>query len=139
MPSRPCKECGELIQLKIKRDLTRKFFCSRVCRSVWHGRHKDMRPLWAKVNLPEVNARKGVRGSQHRNYRPVGSKSLSAHGYVKVKVADRKWEYEHRIVAGTDAKQVTHHKNRIKTDNRPENLEAMSNSDHTALHHREDW
>jgi len=136
-PKRPCLECGELIELKIARDLTRKFYCSRVCRSTHIGRTRDMAPMWAKVNLPEVNARKGRPGPTKPNWVPIGGKTLSSHGYVKVKVGDGKWEYEHRIVAKPDAKQVVHHKNRVKTDNRPENLEPMDNGEHLAMHRRE--
>jgi hypothetical protein len=33
--TRPCRECGKLMPLKITRDLTRKFFCSIGCR----GKH----------------------------------------------------------------------------------------------------
>ena len=95
--------------------------------------------MWAKVNLPEVNARKGRGGPQHPNYKPIGWKYVTPepHGYVRVKIADHKWEYEHRLVAKTPAKQDTHHKNRIKTDNSPGNLVPMNHSDHLALHRRE--
>ena len=34
--TRPCRECGKPMPLKITRDLTRKFFCSVSCR----GRHR---------------------------------------------------------------------------------------------------
>lgn len=53
---------------------------------------------------------------------------LSSHGYVRLrwKVGKRRYVevYEHRVVDGvvTDAPQVHHH-NRVKHDNRPENLE----------------
>jgi HNH endonuclease len=97
-----------------------------------------MTPVWAKACTPEANAKKGLRGERNPHWKPIGARSLSHHGYVKVKVAAGEWEYEHRIVAGTGAEQVTHHKNRDKTDNRPENLEVMTNEEHIALHAKED-
>jgi hypothetical protein len=127
-----------LIELRITRDLTRKFYCSVICRSTYVGRQRDMTAMWAKGNLPEVNARKGRPGPTKANWRPVGATRLHSEGYVLEKQDDGEWAYQHRVVAKTDADQVTHHKNRIKTDNRPENLVALSNSEHAALHARKD-
>jgi len=69
------------------------------------------------------------------------------HGRDNYEVWQHNWEGEqtsvfvHRLLAvaeyGLDAledKQV-HHKNGIKWDNRPENIELLSSSEHTKLHH----
>jgi hypothetical protein len=133
---RPCRECGKPIELKIRRDVERKFYCSVVCRATGTGRLKDMQPLWDKVNLPEVNARKGRPGDQHHNYRPIGSTGMSAHGYVKVKIADGDWRYEHRLVAGEPDGMHVHHDDEDQTNNVIGNLISLTPSEHKKLHHR---
>lgn len=62
-------------------------------------------------------------------------------GYVVVRVATNKCEYEHRLVAEEKlgrallTGEVVHHINGDKGDNRPENIEVFSShSDHMKLH-----
>jgi hypothetical protein len=78
-----------------------------------------------------------------------GGRVVASNGYVLIRVgkdhplADvRGYAYEHRIVAAQmmgrnlDAGEIIHHKNGVKTDNRPENLEVvMGNAEHR-VHHR---
>jgi hypothetical protein len=64
----------------------------------------------------------------------------SGSGYVRLrwKVAPNTYveEYEHRIVAGRPHPRFhVHHKNEIKHDNRPENLEVLTAEEHLR-HHR---
>ena len=78
-----------------------------------------------------------------------GGKSIASNGYVIVRVgknhhlADvRGYAYEHRLVA--EAKlgrtlgvgDIVHHKNGIKTDNRPENIEVMQSAAQHRNQHR---
>jgi intein/homing endonuclease len=50
----------------------------------------------------------------------------------------KKCDYTHRLVSRAlrlySGKQVVHHRNFKKTDNSPENLEAMDRAEHTSLH-----
>jgi len=126
-----CLECDKALHLRCRRDLTRKKFCSHACRSRYLGRQRDMAVMWAKCNLPEVNARKG---RPNPNRIPVGGKTFTSQGYIKVRMPDGSWEYEHRIVAKAGPGQVTHHRNGMKDDNRPENLQVLSKSEHSKIH-----
>lgn len=71
----------------------------------------------------------------------VGTRYVrSRDGYVVVKTGIRIWELEHRLVMqqhlgrtlGRD--EHVHHVNGIKSDNRIENLEVLSNAEHQRLH-----
>jgi hypothetical protein len=141
MPSRPCKACGTLIELRIARDVQRKFYCSRSCRSTASGKAKSkehMAKMQAAANTPEANAKKSVPGERKPNWKPLGARRVTQHGYVQVKHERRgRWAYEHRLVAGAERDEVVHHVNGDKTDNRPENLMRMTNAEHVALHAQE--
>lgn len=60
------------------------------------------------------------------------TRNLDRHGYVVVKVEHGRTTYEHRVVMASmlgrplDEAETVHHKNGIRHDNRPENLELWS-------------
>jgi DNA-binding CsgD family transcriptional regulator len=67
---------------------------------------------------------------------------LNAAGYVRLRwlVGPDKYveAYEHRVVAGRPIGLEVHHRNRVKTDNRPENLQSLTKAEHATLHQAED-
>jgi hypothetical protein len=80
----------------------------------------------------------------HPRYVPIGTRHEWG-GTWWVKTQDG-WEREHRVVAGLPrlarrSKNATriavHHLNGDRTDNRPENLEVMTQADHARLHNLE--
>jgi hypothetical protein len=83
-----------------------------------------------------------------RNPNWKGGRSVASNGYVLIKRPDhpradcRGYVYEHILVAeqliGRPVRkgEQVHHKNHIKTDNRPENLEVKASRAHHAAEHR---
>ncbi|MFB7222402.1 HNH endonuclease signature motif containing protein [Streptomyces sp. NPDC056227] len=92
----------------------------------------------------------GRRGTQagERNANWKGGRSIASNGYVLIKRPDhhradcRGYVYEHILVAeqatGRPIRkgEQVHHKNHIKTDNRPENLEVKASAAHHQYEHR---
>jgi hypothetical protein len=80
-------------------------------------------------------------GEEHPNWK--GGRYIDSAGYVQVRVAPNTYVREHRLVMEgllgrplLPAESV-HHRNGDKTDNRPENLELLSNSEHVRQHWQE--
>lgn len=70
-------------------------------------------------------------------YNRISTSKDRIHGYEMLLEDNGKWEYTHRIVKRkffNDKKGVCHHKNFIKTNNEPDNLEIMNYFDHQKLH-----
>ncbi len=88
----------------------------------------------------------GAKGDNHPSWR--GGRIISKRGYVLIHLPDHPFAsvngyvYEHRLVmeryliAILLPWAVVHHINHNKQDNRIENLQLMSNSEHTIMHKR---
>ena len=119
-----CPVCGSLFNL-LARGRTR-IYCSQPCRE-----KEKQRKQYEKV--------KALRGSFSTKNPPVGTRRINKSGYVRIKTNKRRnnqplWELEHRVVAEEKygrpllKSETVHHKNNIRDDNRPENLELMNGS-----------
>jgi hypothetical protein len=73
-----------------------------------------------------------------------GGRTIDAEGYVRILV-DGKYYLEHRLIMEKHLKrfllpeEVIHHRNHDKQDNRIENFELTTQSDHVAYHNHEQW
>ena len=127
-----CEQCGaQFFERKHKASGPKggrgRHFCSRFCASSATVREQDVSHL-RPFEFPK--------GQVPHNY--IGRVRHSA-GYVVV-TGQGERHLEHRAVMAAHLKrelrpsEIVHHLNGDKTDNRPDNLEVMSQSDHTRLH-----
>ena len=70
---------------------------------------------------------------------PFYQKDFYGHGYRHIYNFSKGWQSEHKIVAEQfdrllNENEVVHHKNFDKTNNSPDNLQIMTESDHKAYH-----
>lgn len=142
-----CPICGKKFHLKpylVKRD--KNHYCSRKC----HFQAKR------EYMSGTSNHQYGIRGKDNATWN--GGRMMSRYGYWQVQcighpfgVGRSDYVLEHRLVAekylltdensvAIDGKRylspdyIVHHKNGIRTDNRPENLEVMQKGQHTKMH-----
>lgn len=123
----PCTVCGKPVVTCQSRPRLR---CSMECRT------KD----------PNYTAK--LAGPLKANWK--GGRKRSSHGYILVLAkhhprADR-WGYVYEHIIAAENKigrplrndESPHHLNRVKSDNRPENLQVMTRTEHKRLHWIED-
>jgi hypothetical protein len=107
-----CKQCGKTFQV-IKS--SKRQFCSLKCSCAYHINFRN--PTW-----------KGGRFTQK-------------HGYIMVYIGNGKYRFEHDLIMekylgrSLDKNERCHHKNAIRNDNRIENLELVTISEHTSKYH----
>jgi endogenous inhibitor of DNA gyrase (YacG/DUF329 family) len=115
-----CVECKSTFYIKASHKDKRKT-CSRRCGSIQHG--------------------KKISGEQHPGWKEVKKKS-NVFLYRRITISGFK-QYEHRYIMEQHlgrklgCNEVVHHINGNPVDNRLENLELMTRSEHMALHQKE--
>lgn len=116
---RQCATCGRSFYTRASElRIGRGRFCSLVCRS---------------------------KGPNHPKWK--GGRNITTEGYIRIYAADHPYAdknnsvFEHRLVMEShlgrylEPSEIVHHINGVKTDNRIENLEVMTQSEHARAHH----
>lgn len=112
-----CRECGKETQ---QLNHGTSFFCKQKCYFKW------------KKNNPNKKAYKGkvfVSGYFYL-YMPDHPKAINKGRYI----AEHRYVLEKKIGRFLEDNEIAHHINGNKKDNRAENLEVMTNSNHMKFH-----
>lgn len=126
MDIRKCKKC----RIKLTRR-NQKIYCSRRCWALFYAFKKGCQK--------PANAYTWGEGKNNPNWK--GGEWKSYQGYIMVKIARNKWNKRCRVVIEKELgiklthKDIVHHINEIKTDDRIENLEITTRAEH-CRHHR---
>lgn len=129
-----CDECGHLFldrkyKAKGKKGGSGKHYCSRSCSNR------------ATVRVQDLSHLKPFERKKNETPHNFKGRHSHSHGYVVVS-GNKQVQLEHRLVMerhlGRPLKreEVIHHINGEKTDNRVENLEVLSQSEHSLKHWR---
>lgn len=106
------------------------------------ARTPERRKMYAEYGKKTIGRRK-------RDYEFGGHEKRRSDGYIKVYSPDHPhsskdgYVMKHILVMERiigrhlEKEEVVHHINHVKDDNRPENLQLMTNSEHMALHMKE--
>lgn len=143
-----CPICGKAFHIKPSRiKKAKEHYCSQKC--FYESKRESMKG--------PKNHQYGLRGKLNSSWE--GGRHLSTYGYIVVYSPQHPFArkndlvFEHRLVAEkyllTEENSVeingkrylapgyvVHHKNGIKTDNRPENLQIMTLSEHQTFHNK---
>jgi hypothetical protein len=131
--TRKCLCCGESINLNITRDLIRKRFCSRSCRTKWNYQNNNDFGMKNKI-LSEESKNKmslsalGGKRAMEKNGNWKGGKRHNRQGYVLLTTGGGATKSEHRMIAenilGRKLKRSehVHHVDGDKSNNTHTNL-----------------
>lgn len=142
-----CQMCGAAIVVPPSR-VKRKKFCSRACYAAWLSENQRglAHPMAGRHHSAESLARMRASGTASAKVGPDNPNwkgSFSSRGYVMVSQPRGKAIPEHRLVAegmlgrALHSDEIVHHRNGVKHDNRPENLEVLTKRGHRTKHAQE--
>ena len=140
-----CKECGKYfkgIPSEIARG--RSLFCSKKCYSEWRAKQRVVICAQCGLDFLRNNSIQQFCSincwlTYLREYKwknSIGKKYKSKDGYIGIRTKDNKIVQEHRLIMEKilgrhlDKKELVHHINGVRNDNRPENLCIVNKKNH---------
>lgn len=119
-----CETCGKEVE-KIRKDGLKAKSCSRRCYSE-NRTGQRFGPYTDKI----------LRSGYYYIYKPDHPNAISPR---RLYVAEHRLVMEQKLGRFLRNNEIVHHINGNKLDNRPENLEVMTASEHCRLHANERW
>ena len=114
VPPTKCPQCSTAFRPKSRATGVLQTFCSHGCSALFRSQER------------------------HSNWK--GGRRVDSSGYVVARTGQSTRDREHRTVAATmlgrplQPHEHVHHRNEVKTDNRPENLEVLTAREHALRH-----
>lgn len=115
-----CKYCNKETK---KYDRDGSIFCNNECYFKWKHINPNKRAYKNKIFV----------GGYYYIYMPEHPNAIKKHRYI----AEHRYVVEQKIGRYLTKNEIAHHINGNKQDNRPENLECMTISEHNKLTYRE--
>jgi len=109
-------------------------YCSPLCSNTW----------FKKGHIPTGNGNRGKIGKESSSYK--GGRNTSVAGYIRILIPGTgNYQLEHRLIMEEHlgrklkTREIVHHKNSIRNDNRIENLEVLDKRDHDRFETKKRW
>lgn len=156
----PCLACDSPVY-RMKHQMQRDAFCDVDCKNAWQARNRQVRAcglcgaeFQASASRTTMYCSRACMGAAAWR-RPLGRSHngkpalLDTHGYVRIfepghpAATKSGWIFEHRWIVEQalgrhlERAENVHHLNHIRDDNRIENLQLLSHSEHSSVTGRE--